>query len=162
MTEHARAAAQWGRIGFQCVLCRCKYAVQPWVRPYLCLHSSPWPSFQRSSTEVQINAQSLRLLVLSWSQKLRGENEQLWFPSLSHLCQTKDWILKESKKKSDRWNASNKMEGKLQVNPQGAFNIHANAPVGLDRASLCWNSSLFWVWLYLKFIFGLLPAGLFS
>lgn len=57
---------------------------------------------------------------------------------LCHICaKQKIESSRRAKKKSDRWNASNKMEGKLQVNPQGAFNIHANAPVGLDRASLC-------------------------
>ena len=63
---------------------------------------------------------------------------------LCHICaKQKIESSRREKKKSDRWNASNKMEGKLQVNPQGAFNIHANAPEGLDRASLCWNGSLF-------------------
>lgn len=98
--------------------------------------------------------------VLSWSQKRREKMSSYGSP-LCHFC-AEQKIESSRREKSDGWNASSKMEGKLQVNPQETFNIHANTPEGLDWASQFWNGSLFWVWLYLEFIFGLFPAGLFS
>lgn len=55
------------------------------------------------------------------------------------------------------------MEGKLQVNPQVTFNIHANNTEGLNTASQFWNGSLFFKFGYLSdFISRHFPAGLFS
>lgn len=126
-----------GERGLQRVLWQC--VVEPWVWTCLCLHSSLWPLTQHYWRADKCTKPQAP--VLSWSQELWVLNEQLRLYSLSHLCQTKDWILNEKKK----WWIERFQQDGGQITSKSPRNIWCTCqhPRRLRPSQPFWNCFLF-------------------
>ena len=139
-----------------------------WFGTYLCgCTVSLWPSLQHSTSEAQINAQSLRLCWQSWSQKLRVRGGGGGWAVMVLLFVTfvpKQNIESSRRGKKKKWRVERFQLDWRKITSRSQWNIWypCQLPSGLRRSRPLRETAPCFQFGYLsKFIFGRLPAGLF-